>query len=173
LEPATCQINSQTFNFGRHQGPYESPVHGNATISVTCTRAPLAEGTDVTVSYDLKAIPALPGRQMRNDLGADAGDWSYLGFDMFVDPARTRFWGDGELTGTFAFTGTLFLDDRNRVGSLGHVVYGHVPTAHHPVQPGNWLGLVGLKLDYTATCTGGAGGGPGRRVGGVGIRGGR
>jgi spore coat protein U-like protein len=146
--PAECQINAQTFDFGRGQMTPASPsINGTNTISVTCTRA-VRDGLRVTVDYNLKAVPAEPARQMRDT------NLLFLTYEMFVDPARTRYWGDGFTYGTFTFQGTVFLDDRNRVGSLAHVVYGKVPGAQSPTPPGQWLGLVGLQLEYTAVCTG-------------------
>jgi hypothetical protein len=72
---------------------------------------------------------------------------------MLVDPARTRYWGDGISYGTFTFQGQLFLDDRNRVGTLAHVVYGRVDGAQTPpTPPGQWLGLVVVKLEYNPIC---------------------
>src|SRR6185436_17102320 len=64
LQPADCQINSQVFDFGRGQmSSVSSPINGNSTISVTCTRAQ-RDGLNVTVLYQLKAVPAEPARQM-------------------------------------------------------------------------------------------------------------
>lgn len=122
----------------------------------------------VQVQYALKAIPPDPARQMRNRVGG--GSLSYLAYAMYVDPARTRYWGNGETDGTFAFTGELNLDDRNRIGSLAHLVYGQIPSGQGAVLPDQWLGLVGLRLEYTALCLGNGNLRGGNRPG---IRGGR
>ena len=148
LQPADCQINSQVFDFGRGQmSSGSSPINGNNTISVTCTRAQ-RDGLNVTVQYLLKAVPAEPARQMRDR------ELRYLRYSMYVDPARTRYWGDGLTFGTFTFQGELHLDDRNRVGTLVHPVYGRVDGGQPLVLPGQWLGLVGVRLEYNAICTG-------------------
>jgi spore coat protein U-like protein len=145
--PAECQINAQVFDFGRGEMTVNSPpINGTNTISVTCTRAPL-DGLGVTVQYNLQAIPPAPARQMRDN------NLLYLAYDMYVDPARTRYWGDGYSYGTFTFQGQLELDDRNRVGTLAHVVYGKVLGAQTQLTPpGQWLGLVATRLEYTAVC---------------------
>ena len=144
--PAECQINMQVFDFGRGQVTQTSPpINGTNTISVTCTRA-ARDGLDVEVIYNLQAIPPAPARQMRDN------QLNFLRYDMFVDPARTRYWGDGISHGTFTFQGTLFLDDRNRVGTLAHVVYGRVDGAQQLTPPGQWLGLVVGRLEYNALC---------------------
>jgi spore coat protein U-like protein len=151
LRPAECQINVQAFNFGRGQmTEFAPPINGHDTVSVTCTRAPL-DRLSVTVEYELKATPPAPARQMRNR------ELHFLQYDMFVDAARTKYWGDGQTQGTFSFTGALFLDDRNRVGTLVHQVYGQVEGGQVGKLPGNWLGAVVVRLDYTPFCTGARG----------------
>jgi spore coat protein U-like protein len=75
----------------------------------------------------------------------------YLRYFMYVDAARTRYWGDGIGYGTFTFQGTLFLDDRNRVGTLAHVIYGRVDGGQLAL-PGQWLGLLVTKLEYRSIC---------------------
>ena len=147
VRPADCQINAQVFDFGRGQMTSSSPpINGTNTISVTCTRAN-QNGLNVEVLYNLQAIPPEPARQMRDN------QLNFLRYLMFVDPARTRYWGDGINYGTFTFQGQLFLDDRNRVGTLAHVVYGRVDGAQTPpTPPGQWLGLVVVKLEYNPIC---------------------
>jgi spore coat protein U-like protein len=144
--PAECQINVQVFDFGRGQmSPSAPAINGHNTISVTCTRAPKTEGLDVDVTYELKALPAEPNRSMRDShLG-------YLRYFMYVDPARTRYWGDGISYGTATFQGGLFLDDRNRVGTIVHQVYGKVD-AGQTALAGQWLGLVAARLEYRLSC---------------------
>jgi spore coat protein U-like protein len=144
--PADCQINVQVFDFGRGQmSPTAPPINGNGTVSVTCTRAQ-QNNLNVDVAYELKAIPAEPNRSMRDS------HLLYLHYFMYVDPARTRYWGDGVSYGTFTFQGVLFLDDRNRVGTLVHPIYGRVEGGQQQTLPGQWLGLVALRLDYTSIC---------------------
>jgi spore coat protein U-like protein len=145
--PAECQINVQVFDFGRGQMSQTAPpINGHSTVSVTCTRASQANNRDVDVAYDLKAMPPAPARQMRDSA------LRFLRYDMFVDPARTRYWGDGISHGTFTLQGALFLDDRNRVGTLVHQIYGRVDGGQSLTPPGQWLGLVVVRLDYSVNC---------------------
>jgi spore coat protein U-like protein len=147
LQPAECQINMPVFNFGRGQmNSTAPPIYGNNTVSVTCTRAH-RDNLSVTVNYELLAIPPAPARQMRDN------ELRFLTYDMFLDPARTRYWGDGS-QGTFPIIDQIFLDDRTRVGTRFHVVYGMVLGAQGATPPGQWLGLVLGRLNYHALCTG-------------------
>jgi len=143
--PAECQINVQVFDFGRGQmSPTAPAITGHNTISVTCIRAD-QNNLRVDVQYDLQAIPAEQARQMRDiNLG-------YLGYSLYVDPARTRYWGDGFSSGTFTFQGTLSLDDKNRVGTVVHQIYGRVDGGQVAL-PGQWLGLVAPRLEYRPEC---------------------
>jgi spore coat protein U-like protein len=143
--PAHCQVNAQVFDFGRGQMSPESPaINGHNTISVTCVRGENTSGTEVQVDFHLSALPAEPARYMRDRR------LEYLRYFIYVDAARLRHWGDG--TGsTFTFDGTLFLDDRNRAGTLAFPVYGKVD-AGQLALPGQWLGAVVTRLEYQVTC---------------------
>jgi spore coat protein U-like protein len=139
-----CQINAQVFDFGRGQMSSAAPaINGNNTLSVTCRRT---EGAaDVQVDFHLRALPAEPNRFMRDST------LQYLRYYLFVDAARTRPWGDG-VGATFTFDGTVFLDNRNPVGTLAFPVYGQVPGGQVQTPPGQWLGAVVTSLDYQVTC---------------------
>jgi spore coat protein U-like protein len=144
--PVECQVNPPTFNFGRAEmSPDAPPIQSNATISVTCTQR--EEGYDVDVFFQLKALPPAPARQMRDRIGG-----AYLRYDMFVDAGRTRYWGDGESHGTAVFEGELFLNDRNRVGTLAFLLYGRVDGAQSLIPPGQFLGAVVTRVDYEFAC---------------------
>ena len=75
----------------------------------------------------------------------------YLRYFMYVDSARTRYWGDGS-SGTFNFPGTLFLDDRNTVGTVAFPIDGRVEGGQTQTPPGQWLGAVVTRLEYQVTC---------------------
>ena len=141
--PVECQVDAPVFNFGRQEmSSTSSPIFSNATISVTCTRS--GTGFAADVSLELKGLPPQRSRRARDGSGA------YLTFDMFVDPARTRLWGDGT-AGTETFAGSLLLNDRNRVGTVVFVVYGKVD-GRQTVEPGPFLGAVLSRVDYTVDC---------------------
>jgi len=143
---AVCQINSQVFDFGRGQMSGDAPpINGHNTISVTCTRGRDQEDRDVQVDFYLNALPVEPARYMRDS------QLLYLRYFMYVDPARTRYWGDGS-AGTSNFPGTIFLDNRNTVGTLVFPIYGRVEGGQSQSPPGQWLGAVVTRLEYQVTC---------------------
>src|SRR4029077_693442 len=138
---AVCQINAQVFNFGRGQMSSESPaINAENTISVTCTRSPDQEGRDIQVDSPLSAGPGEPSHHMRDS------HLLYLRYYMFVEPTRTRHWGTGSGGATYTFDGTLFLNDRNRVGTLPFRIYGQVDGGQGQSPPGQWLGALQAHL---------------------------
>ena len=143
--PAQCQINAPVFNFGRaSMNQAAPPVYSNASISVTCTRAAV-NNLSVSVGFELWAETiADPPRQMR-DIG-DSG--RTVGYDMYIDPARTRLWGSGVAAGTFPLQGACVLDDRNRVCTIPFLLYGTVYGGQQQVPPGNFQGAILARLNY-------------------------
>jgi spore coat protein U-like protein len=147
VRAAECQVSLPIFDFGRQQmSTGTSPIYATNTVTVTCTLSPRTERHAVTVRYTLKAEPAQPTR------GMFSGDDVPLVYYLFLDPARTRHWGDGIQYGTHAIEGSFFLDDRNRVGTLAHVIYGKVD-GNQFVLPGPKLGAVVNRLEFAADCT--------------------
>ena len=119
------------------------PIYSNAMISVTCTRHP-QDRLEVNVEFDLKGVVVQePPRQMRDQIGG-----AYLAYDMYVDAARTRLWGDGAASGTEFFTGGCFLDERNRVCTIPFMLYGTVFGQQAAVPPGSFLGAVVSRVEY-------------------------
>ena len=149
-KPLDCVATLPVFDFGRRtMDPETPPIHGINSVSVTCTRAPQANGHTVEVRYTLKAEPAEPTRSMRS---RDLGSLSYLRYYLFLDPARTRQWGDGLQFGTFAIEDRMLLDDRNRTVTRSHVIYGTVD-GYQAVSPAPFLGAVVNRLQYEFLCT--------------------
>lgn len=141
--PADCQVSAQIFDFGRAQmSPSAPPILGTSTLSVTCTRSQTADGLNVDVAYRLKAVPADPIRHMRDR------NLEHLSYGMYLDPARTRAWGDGISYGTFAFEGSFSLSNRTRSDTFAHQVYGKVDGGQIGPLPGQWLGLTAMTLEY-------------------------
>lgn len=147
LKSADCVATLPVFDFGRHtMSPETPPIHGINTVSVTCTRSNQSNGHTVEVRYTLKAEPAEPVRSMRSRNGG------FLRYFLFLDPARTRNWGDGIQFGTFAIEDRMLLDDRNRSATRSYVIYGTVD-GQQLVPPAPFLGAVVNRLQYELLCS--------------------
>lgn len=143
--PANCQINAQVYNFGRAQMSQSAPpVHSNAAISVTCTRSAVS-GLSVDVPFELKGVVVQDFPRQMRDIGATG---TTLAYDMYIDPARTRLWGDGT-AGTFPLQGNCVLDDRNRVCTIPFLLYGTVFGGQPSTPSGQFFGAIVSRLEYS------------------------
>ena len=134
-------MSTPVYNFGRREmTSTASPILTESTVTVTCTKAS-GRGFEVRLTYDLLALPATPGRVMRD------AELAFLRYDFFVDPGRRRYWGDGGV-GTSTINDRMTLNDNNRVVTHTHQVYGTV-YGQQRVEPGQWLGFVSARLEYT------------------------
>lgn len=138
-KPAECQVTAPVFHFGRHAVGSASPIYGESTVTVTCTRAAGGAYT-VDIVYDVLGLPSRTGRPMRDREGGT------LRYDMYVDAGRRQHWGNGE-AGTKTLSGKLEVSETNRVASQVHQVYGMVH-GQQPVDAGPWLGAVAVRLLY-------------------------
>jgi spore coat protein U-like protein len=119
------------------------PIHSNGTIAVTCTRHP-QDKLAVDVTFELKGVVVQEFPRQMRDIGATG---TTLAYDMYIDPARTRLWGDGN-QGTAFFEGTCFLDERNRVCTLPFLLYGTVFGGQSAIPPGQFTGAIVSRLEY-------------------------
>ena len=71
---------------------------------------------------------------------------------MYVDPARTRYWGDGINYGTFTFRGPAFPRRPEQSRYSRPCGLRQVDGAQLLTPPGQWLGLVVTSLQYNAIC---------------------
>jgi spore coat protein U-like protein len=139
--PAECTATTPVFNFGRHEMlPNSPPILAEHTVIVTCTKAQ-GQGFTVHLDYDLIAQPPEPGRNLHNPNAAA------LEYDLYVDPGRRQFWGDGK-RGTKAISDKMELSDSNSVVTHAHTLYGTVH-GQQAADPGHRLGFVMARLDYT------------------------
>lgn len=82
---AHCEMTATPLAFGRYTPQSAAPADFTATLSVSCS----VQGTDpVAVSGSV----ALPGDAAGRRLDAGSGE---LRYQLYLDPARSRPWGDG------------------------------------------------------------------------------
>jgi spore coat protein U-like protein len=138
-KPAECQVTTPVFNFGRHAVATPVPIYGEATVTVTCTRAS-GPAFSVNIDYDVLGLPSTIGRHMRDRASGT------LVYDMYVDAGRQQYWGDGE-AGTKTLRGKLEVNETTRVVTQTQQVYGLVH-GQQVVDAGPWLGVVAVRLVY-------------------------
>jgi spore coat protein U-like protein len=125
---SACTIGAGTLAFGSYDpvGAHAaSPLDGQGTIQIACTRA-----TSYAVGLGAGSFPSGATRQMANGAGR-------LQYELYADPGRTAVWNaTGTVGGTAASTAPVWL-----------VVHGRVPGGQ-AAPAGAYLDTVISTIDF-------------------------
>lgn len=122
-----CDVTLSLVDFGRVDLKRGGEITGRVTVAC-----------DHPGRFELAASPGqgrFGQREMRGPGGAP------LAYNLFVDPARTRVWGDGVHAGTTTLGGSV--DGRQRVDL---VVYGRV-YGRQSARPGAYADTVAITVE--------------------------
>lgn len=120
-----------------------SPILAQGSITVSCQKT-LPQGTPVIVTFDLSGLPPSDPRQLVS------GQGGRLDYGIYLDPTRTRAWGDGS-RGTEAISDELVMQGGTRDVSRTYLLYGLV-SAGQPATEGNYADAIAAELRYGASC---------------------
>ena len=119
------------------------PIYAQGSVTVNCDKN-IQQGFLVTVTFDLSGIPPADPRQLTS------GPGDLLDYGIYLDPTRTRVWGDGT-RGTDVITDTLEMQGGTRNVSKTYLLYGRV-NGGQPAAIGNYLGAINAEMRYGASC---------------------
>ena len=120
-----------------------SPILAQGSITVTCDKT-LPQGTPVIVTFDLAGLPPSDPRQLVSGQGGG------LDYGIYLDPTRTRVWGDGT-RGTETISDELIMQGGNRNISKTYLLYGLV-SAGQPATEGGYADAIAAEMRYGASC---------------------
>jgi spore coat protein U-like protein len=143
----TCTPSSTTVNFGAYDVLSGTPLDGAGSFSLTC-RMDRPRSSNIRVLYSAKLATA-PTRRLAPPAGGDR-----LGYDVYVDAARTQPWGDGT-GGTFAMTGSVTIPAGGSVTDGPRNYYGRIAPGGQDVSaaaPGPPPTTYRQTLSITVTC---------------------
>jgi spore coat protein U-like protein len=103
-----CNASVSMVDFGRVDHKEGGDITGQLTV--TC---------DGPTAFEVSASPGYGSYQERTMLGPRE---TVLRYNLYVDPARRRVWGDGDAGGTARITGQS--DGRKAVS---YTIYGRIP----------------------------------------------
>ncbi len=137
---AFCQIDANNLAFGDIQLQNDAPTNAQSNLNVSCTRT-----TPYTVA--LSAGANAEGNDVTNRamVATVGGTTERLGYQLYLDAARSNVWGDGSGTNSSVKTGTgagLLLAQPQTL-----VVYGQV-AGEQDVPPGNYTDTVTATVTY-------------------------
>lgn len=140
---ADCSITAVNLDFGAYNPVATGPDDAVGTVGVTCRYVNTARRIDYTVTLSSGANAAgFSSRQLTS------GTTSRLGYNVFVDAARTRVWGNGS-AGTVIASGSMTVGpgQGNATRSVTHTVYGRIPALQDAV-PGSYSDRLVLTLTF-------------------------
>lgn len=133
-----CSLGIVPLNFGAYEAGTAEPTDATGTLSVRCNGSP---ATAVVVGISAGS---------RGDAGAralqSATDW--LSYNLFVDAARTRVWGDGT-SGTERVLAAASdeVGKGNRPREVDVPVYGRIFPGQDP-SPGHYSDVVTISVEF-------------------------
>jgi spore coat protein U-like protein len=108
-----CKVSVNPINFGIYMPVSPTNVDVNGQIDVRCQAQP--------GSFTVIIGPGVSGNQLARTLSA--GGTGLLDYNLYIDAARTRIWGDGNLP-TFVVSGVR--SSRGRPTNYIYPVYGRI-----------------------------------------------
>lgn len=124
-----CTIQANNVDFGTYNAAVATPTDASSTITVRCT---LSTPFRVLLNGGSSAAGTIMNRQMSNGTNT-------VGYQLFVDNARTSVWGDGAQGVSHSGVGTGI--------STALTVYARM-TPTQFVQAGVYTDLVTATLEY-------------------------
>lgn len=133
---AHCEMAATPLAFGRYAPQSAAPADFTATVTVTCS----AEGADPVV---VEGAVALLGDAAGRRLAAESGD---LRYQLYLDPARSRPWGDGAGGGeTAPVSGTAGPNSPYRQTIT---IYGRILARQSQAMVGAYVDQIEAVLSY-------------------------
>jgi spore coat protein U-like protein len=125
-DAADCDASVSQLDFGRFDYREGGDITGQLTV--TCDRP---------TAFEVSASPGYGSYRGRTMLGRDG---AVLRYNLYVDAARRRVWGDGEAGGTARIAGKS--DGRKAVS---YTIYGRIPSGQ-TVRPGGYRDTVKVSV---------------------------
>lgn len=139
-EDCTCTPSSTLLHFGAYDVLGNAPLEAAGSFSITC-RLDRQRGRSVALTYTAR-LSSSPTREL-----ASLGGGERLTYEVYVDAARTRPWGDGT-GGTFTIDGAVSVPGRGSVTDGPRYYYGRVAPGGQDVA----ASLYGQLLAISVTC---------------------
>lgn len=125
---AACEVSVSLVEFGRVELARGAEITGEVAV-----RCPTAR------RFSLALSPGHGDYRMRKMLGPNGAE---LAYNLFVDPAHRRVWGDGITAGTARLTGRT---DGRKTTLL--TVYGRIPRGQRGGRAGAYADALTVTLE--------------------------
>ena len=144
IQAAVCTVSTPVFSFGRQpMTGSTNPIYAQGSITVVCDKI-IQQGILVTITFDLSGLPPADPRELAS------GQGELLDYNVYLDPTRTRVWGDGT-KGTEAISDVIEMRGSARHESKTYLLYGRV-NGGQPAATGNYLNSINAEMRYGVSC---------------------
>jgi spore coat protein U-like protein len=140
---ADCSITAISLNFGVYDPAVTAPDDSAGSVTVTCRN--ISGGAD-RINYTVMLSNGQYGTSAATRaMGAGA---KRLGYNVFMDPARTQAWGTGT-GGTVIASGAMTVGPGvgNNTKTVVHTVYGRIPQLQD-AAPGTYADTMQVTLTF-------------------------
>lgn len=134
-QAASCQVSVTDLPFGPYRYDSAEAIDTTGTISMECTD----DGGDLNVNYDIALSAGYSGNYAARVMAGDGE----LQYNVFVDGARTRVWGDGN-GASETVSGSLMLP----APAASHAVYARIPASQTGMGPGAYADQLTVFVTY-------------------------
>jgi spore coat protein U-like protein len=119
---ADCSIATTGVAFGNYDASVAAATDSAAELTVRCIHL---SGSAARLNYTVALSAGNSGMFAARQLRAGS---SMLGYNLFMDVARSQIWGDGS-SGTFVASGALTVGPGvgNGIREFLHTLYGRIP----------------------------------------------
>lgn len=131
LAAAACTITVSPIVFGRYDVFDASPLDSVGEISYQCDQAV----PRLRISFARPAGGSARSRALRN------GEHRLV-YQLYVDPAKTRIWGDGSEA-----TETLFVDTPSTRKTVTRPIYARIPPRQN-VAAGTYVDQITVRVEF-------------------------
>jgi spore coat protein U-like protein len=137
---STCNFSVSPVAFGTYSPLQATPDDSAGTVTITCTNRPPPGFVDI--SYVVRLGQGQAGSFASRQMAAGA---ARMGYNLFLDAARTIIWGDG--TAGTAVAANSFRLAGNKTQSVSHTIHGRIP-ARQAAQVGSYSDTIVVTLEF-------------------------
>lgn len=137
-----CVVSATGVAFGTYDPLAATANDSVGEVKVVCTHL---SGGATRINYTAALSPGSSGRYPQRLLRSTD---SVLGYNLFVDLARSRLWGDGT-GGTSLASGAFTVGPgaKNGIKEVRHAIYGRIP-ALQDAPPGAYADTIVVTLTF-------------------------
>jgi spore coat protein U-like protein len=133
---ASCTVSASSVAFGTYNPTSATALDSTGTVTVTCIAL-----VGLLVNWTITLNQGGSGNYLPRQMSSGAHT---LNYNLYLDPARSTVWGNGNSGTSYVSDGlTLLIGSNNK----SYYVYGAIPALQNAAA-GNYLDTITVTMDY-------------------------